>query len=329
MSRKQIIFLFIILNLAICSEVLCAPWSSQKYKAEALIRVLPYVDRDPLTFEMPPIDKDTQYIFRNSMATLMRRKSFLKKLVQRDKVQETNWFRSIPEDQVIRFQEAVKNLEKSFTANVRPDIDFIQISFICEDKIDAGVIVDQIVDLFVNTQNENQKRTIMERLNSLTNRRDQVQKELETSQRVLEQVRQSLPRGYVNLDLYSYSHPVFIRLNRLQEQQDNLTLEIIGQQATITHMEKNEEDTKEVDYKLMILRAKYEELDKKRVQAVKEKEDYSRAKTIYDSRKKTRGERQAMLDSIRKQIDKLRIVADDPSVSKLQSMGPAEVFPVE
>jgi vacuolar-type H+-ATPase subunit I/STV1 len=329
MSRKLIVFLFIILNLTTYSEVLCAPWSSPKYKAETLIRVLPYAERDPLTFETPPIDKDTQYIFRNSMATLMRQKSFLTKLFKSYKIRETNWYRSITENQDDKIQKAVKNLEENFIAKAEKDTDFIKVSFICEDKVEAGSILDQIVEHFINTQGEIQKKTIMERLSSLTSRRDKVQQELEYTHTLLEQVRGSLPQGYINLDLYSYSDPVFIRLNRLHELRDDLALEISGHEAIKNHMGKNEEDVNEADYELMILYAKNEKLDKMLAEAIKSKENHDRAKYLYDNNKQRRDERQAILNSINQQIEKLRMVADDPFVSKLQSMGPAEAFPLD
>ena len=94
MSRKQIIFLCAVFGLlASCEKRGVLGASDSEYTAQALIRVLPYADKDPMNIGTPPVDKDIQYGFRLSMVTLIRRQSTLQELIDRDKVRQTQWFR--------------------------------------------------------------------------------------------------------------------------------------------------------------------------------------------------------------------------------------------
>ncbi len=64
-----------------------------KYTAQTFIRVLSPVERDPMIIGGGLAAKDIQYGYRVSMATLIKQQDTLEKLLGRDKIRETEWFK--------------------------------------------------------------------------------------------------------------------------------------------------------------------------------------------------------------------------------------------
>jgi capsular exopolysaccharide synthesis family protein len=73
--------------------------------------------------------------------------------------------------------------------------------------------------------------------------------------------------------------------------------------------------------RLIILRQRFEELEKLRQDADAKKKDLDLARVQYEQRLKIRDERVAMLDSIKTQIEKLKIIHDDPETPKVRPVG--------
>ena len=60
-----------------------------KYTARTFIKVLPPIEKDPMTITGGQVAKDIQYGHRASMAALITQQSTLQKLIDRDKIKET------------------------------------------------------------------------------------------------------------------------------------------------------------------------------------------------------------------------------------------------
>jgi capsular exopolysaccharide synthesis family protein len=69
---------------------------------------------------------------------------------------------------------------------------------------------------------------------------------------------------------------------------------------------------------LIILEKRLEELEKRLDEASKRKEEFDLARVQYQQRVAIRDERRAMLDSIKEQLEKLKIIHDDPETPKVQ-----------
>jgi len=69
---------------------------------------------------------------------------------------------------------------------------------------------------------------------------------------------------------------------------------------------------------LITLEKRLEELNKRREEAAKRKEEIDLARVQFQQRAAIRDERRAMVDSIKEQIEKLKIVHDDPETPKVQ-----------
>jgi succinoglycan biosynthesis transport protein ExoP len=76
--------------------------------------------------------------------------------------------------------------------------------------------------------------------------------------------------------------------------------------------------------RLIVLKDRLEELERLRLEAEAKKEDLDLARVQYEQRVAIREERKYTLDEIKAQIEKYRIMHDDPETPKVQSVGPAQ-----
>ena len=333
MNRKQIVLLIIFLTISglIIGGVAWYLLSqyAPKYTAETLIKVLPYAEKDPMTIGTPQIDKDVQYSFRVSMATLVKQQSTLERLIDRDKIQETQWFKRFGDVKAISNVKAVKDLEKNSGAYAQKDGEFVMVSMTCGDKEEAAAIVDEMVDLFLALQGTTKRAEVAERLVKLTARRNSLQRDLDTAERALQDVR--IASGLTDLEERLFQHPITERLTRLEQEKDNCVLEIAQLRANIENLLKQpdspegKEELKKVKDNLTILEGKLEALDKMRAEAAARKRDFDLARIQYQRRVAIRDERKQRLDSVKEQIEKLKIMHDDPKTPKVLFVGYAPV----
>jgi capsular exopolysaccharide synthesis family protein len=72
---------------------------------------------------------------------------------------------------------------------------------------------------------------------------------------------------------------------------------------------------------LLVLQERFEQLEKLRQEAEAEKTELDLARVQYEERIKIKDERIAMLDSIKEQVEKLKMMHDDPETPKVQAVG--------
>ncbi len=108
--------------------------------------------------------------------------------------------------------------------------------------------------------------------------------------------------------------------------------ELINQTKKEREIRKNEiaEQTRQSNLQgsqdqLVILQSRYEQLENLRQNAAAEKSRFDLARIQYQQRAKIRDERRTMLDKVKEQIEKLKIMHDDPSTPKVQFVGYAPV----
>ena len=109
-----------------------------KYTAQTFIKVLPPVEKDPTLIQAITVAQDIQYGYRQSMAMQLTSQSMFQQLIDRDKIQQTKWFKGFGDIKDIRIRKAVKDLEKRFGANPQRDGDSIIVSMACGDKAESG-----------------------------------------------------------------------------------------------------------------------------------------------------------------------------------------------
>jgi len=366
-----------------------------RYTAQTFVRVLPPVEKDPMTITAAQVQKDIQYGYRLSMADLITQQSTLQELLARDKIQQTKWFQAFGEIRDKRIRKAFRQLRKRFGAYAHRDADYIVVSMTCGNAREAALIVNEMVDFFIESQGGKKRAEVADKLVRLTTQRDSVQKEFDAAERGLDEVRKA--SGLTDLQERvggNYQHTITLRLNDLELQQNDLSLEISQLQADIENLTKlatgpvteqiehqietdpvmtvlaeqlafneaelsgrltkfgenhrvvrqtqeliNEirqkrlirkaeiaEQTRQAllhnaEDQLIVLQQRYTELERMRQEAQAKEKDLDLARIQYRQREVIRDERKQMLDSIKEQIDKLRIMREDPETPKVQFVG--------
>ena len=372
---------------------------SPKYTAQTFIEVLPPVETDPMTISSNQVDREIQYGYRVSMASLITQQSTLQSLVDRPRIQDTEWFRSFGEVRGESIVKAVDDLRRHFSAVAQRDGAYISVSMVCNSAEESALIVNEMVDLFLASQRTSKKGDISERLVQLQNQRDDIQRDIDTAERALADVR----RRWNLTDLEEaqgqrFQHTITQKLNNLEIEQNNLMLEMRQVQASVGNAaemaqgaiteqvenmiesdptvvmltqriatqemdraalltkfgpnhrivrqlqnlieetrEKRSIRRKEIaeqtrkgnlqrsqDY-LVVLQEKYAELERLRQEAEAKQNDLDLARVQYQQRASIRDERKDMLDSIKEQIEKLKILLVDPESPKVQFVGSAPI----
>ncbi len=370
-----------------------------KYTARTFIRVLPPVEKDPMTIAGGQVAKDIQYGYRVSMAALITQQSTLQRLIDRDKIRETKWFKRFGKVRERSIVKAFGNLEDNFSASAQRDGDYIVLSMTCGDAAESALIVNEMVDLFLTSQRSTKRGDIAEKLARLQDQRDNIQRDLDSSERALAEVRERW--GLTDLEEYQgqqFQHTVTLTLNSLELTQNDLILEIKQIQASIGNLEElatgavNEqvenmiegdptvtmltqqlafreselasiltkfgenhravrqiqqlideirekrrirraeiaEQTRQANFKdgqdyLIVLQQRFAELERLRQEAEAKQRDLDLARVQYQQRASIRDERKQMLDSVKEQLEKLKMVLEDPETPKVQFVGSAPV----
>ncbi|UCF44010.1 MAG: polysaccharide biosynthesis tyrosine autokinase [Planctomycetota bacterium] len=366
-----------------------------QYNARTFIRVLPPVEKDPMTIPSAQVQKDIQYGYRVSMANLITQQSTLQRLIDRDKIQQTEWFKGFGKIRDKRIQKAFKTLRRKFGASAQRDGEFIVLSMTCSDRIEAALIVNEMVDLFLASQGATKKEEIARKLAGLIEQQDSLQRDLDRAEAALADVRAAT--GLTDLERPTgryLRHTIELRLDDLELEQNTMTLELRQVEADIKNLEElatgpiNEqiahqietdpvmvvlaqrlafleselagvltkfgenhrvvrqtqelveeirqeralrkaeiaEQTRQSNLKdgqnrLVVLQERYVELEKLRQEVEAKKRDLDLARVQYEQRTAIRDERKEMLDEVKGQIEKLKIMHDDPETPKVQFVG--------
>ncbi len=163
---------------------------------------------------------------------------------------------------------------------------------------------------------------IAAKLENLQNQRARVQRDLDSAERALDEVRARF--GFTDLEEHSYPHPVTSRLMRLEQERDDCVLEIAQLQPKIKNLEKQvvspkgQENLKKARESLIVLRSKLKELEEMREGAVAQKRELDLARVKYKQRANIRDERKQMLNTIKSQMGKLKIMYGEPETSEVQ-----------
>ena len=210
-----------------------------KYTAQTFIRVLPPIEKDPMSITSAQVQKDIQYGYRVSMANLIAQQSTLQRLIDRDRIQQTEWFRRFGEIRDKRIQRAFRELRKKFGASAQRDGEFIVLSMTCRDKIEAALIVNEMVDLFLVSQGATKKEEIAGKLAGLIEQQDSVQRDLDRAEAALADVRAAT--GLTDLErpaTRQFRHTIELRLDDLELEQNAMTLELRLVEADIKNLEE-------------------------------------------------------------------------------------------
>jgi uncharacterized protein involved in exopolysaccharide biosynthesis len=230
--------------------------------------------------------------------------------------------------------KGLKDLQENFGASAQKEGHYIEVSMTCRERVEAALIVNEMVDLFLSLQENRAKEEIARKLSTLEMRRTAIQNEIRRAEQAMDDVRQRF--GFFAIDEQNYT-PLITRMIRLQEERDNCLLDIRQLQTKIEHRKKEsenssnktgakrQEELKNAEEMLVILKSKLDELKKMSEEAAVRKRDFDLARVQYEQRAAIRDERRKRLDEVKVLIEKLRMMHDDPDISKVRFVGYAPI----
>ncbi|MFA5292056.1 MAG: polysaccharide biosynthesis tyrosine autokinase [Phycisphaerae bacterium] len=158
-----------------------------KYTAKTYIEVLSPGQTDPTVIGSPIASKDVAYEFRFSKAALIKQQSMLQELIRRDAIRETLWFKGFG-DNVL---DVMDNLNKNMGAAADRNSNYILISMTCGNAQEAALIVNQMVDLFVKSQQSTAEAGTIAKLSELNQQENELRGKLQNLNNSLADIRRS------------------------------------------------------------------------------------------------------------------------------------------
>ena len=281
-----------------------------RYTAKTFIRILPGT-------------------YSASAAALIKNPNTLLMIVDTDKIQQTEWFQKSGTTKGERIVAAIADLHKHLSADVLPDSDLIMVSMTCSDKDEAAAVLNGAVDLFLQIQGSAKRRQIAADLATLERQQERLQREMDTSERTLDDVRHRF--GIYDLEQHYRPHPITERLVRLEAELDDCVLEMKQLQARLDNLQsrpsvspsgKNDpnldSETQQVKAEIKMSQIKLAELQKMREETSQKQENLDIGRAQFSKQKAIRDERRQALDSIKSRSETLKIAYDDPDACGIQ-----------
>ena len=212
-----------------------------RYTAETYIEVLPVAEQNPTEIVPYVVNKDIQYIYRQSLTALIRQQSTFSELLKRDKIRQSDWFKNFGksgsgESAARSVDNALRDLNSNFRAVAERDADFIRVAMTCGNKEEAALIVNEMVDVFLKYRQVDEGQSITERLTALNEQKTSVERELTQTQTVLNGIRADT--GFYDLDQHNYMDTFTQRLADLNLAYNDLILDVTNTQATIRALQR-------------------------------------------------------------------------------------------
>jgi capsular exopolysaccharide synthesis family protein len=208
-----------------------------RYTAETYIKVLPFAEKNPTVITPYTMNKDVQLVYRQSLASIILQQSMFNSLLNRDKVQATEWFKHFGGGSVGRSIElALSDLKSSFRAVPERDTDFIRVSMTCKDKDEAALIVNEMVDVFVKSQGVTEGSDVSQSRLALLDQQASLNQELGTIQVGLSNLRSTT--GFTDLDTHNYMDVFTQRLTNLELTSNELVLEVANTEAQMKALQR-------------------------------------------------------------------------------------------
>jgi hypothetical protein len=259
------------------------------------------------------------------MATLIKQQEMLQQLIHAEKIQATKWFGrfgDVKNQGHEVFRKAFEDLQKNLRVHVEEETELIELSMTCGDRLEAALIVNEMVRLFLASRRAAATGDVAAKLANLAAERSSVQRHLDAMELALKDVRDR--SGFTDLEDHNYPPAVVVRLSRLESLRDDMLLEVKGLEATMRDLEARKVDAESVRAQLIPLRAKLGELERMVEQAGAKKKEFDLARVEYMQRATVRNRISERLGAIEMVTAKLRIMHGVPDVARVQMVGRAQ-----
>lgn len=207
-----------------------------KYRAHGLISVLPPVEKDPMQMTSTVVNKDIQYEHRQTIAHRMRHQSMLEKLLTRDKIKQTNWYKNQANIESQKILEAYGDLKDNLGISAHRDSGYIEVSMTCGNKKEAALIVNEVIFFFVSEYGNTKIDQVQGKLVELKNRKTLIENDLQLAERSLDEVRKYA--GVTDLEVHTFRDTITVRLEDLEEEERELSLNVSQLETQIEQLER-------------------------------------------------------------------------------------------
>lgn len=209
-----------------------------KFTAFTLLEVLQPGRVDPTSFGTRPVNKEIAYQFRVSKAALVKQESKLRELILKDKIRDTEWFRSFKETDIAKI---IRNLKKKLGASPERNSDYIRVSMTCGSATEAALIVNEMVSLFIGSQRLAAEAGVSDKLKLLNAQNNNLLDELRRTEVLLADIRRT--SGITQLGgegSGGFRHTITQRLARLEMERVILDADIESLHATVATFEERQ-----------------------------------------------------------------------------------------
>ncbi len=205
-----------------------------KYTAKTFIEVLSPGQLDPTQIGTPVAAKDIAYEFRFSKATLIKQQNMFQELIRRDVVRETKWFKSFGND-VLKITD---DLDKNMFAVADRNSSYIVIGMTCGNPEEAALITNQMVDLFVKSQQSTAETDISGKLRDLSQQENELRNKLQSISSSLTDIRRS--SGITQLEGVetNFAHTITQKLGNLEIEKMKLEADIEQLRTSVANYEE-------------------------------------------------------------------------------------------
>jgi len=204
-----------------------------RYTAQTYIEVLPPVETDPMDIVAVQVQKDLQYQHRVSMASLIKQQGTLQNLLRDDKVRDTDWYKRRGD------LKAFKYLRRHFVAYPERDAQYVRVSMTCGRASESALIVNEMAQLFVNSQGVERQGLVGEDLAVLQKRLNEVERDVLAANAALDEVRKASRITDLEQGAGRYwRHTFELKLDDLELQQNELLLAISQTEADVENLKR-------------------------------------------------------------------------------------------
>ena len=204
-----------------------------KYTARTYIEVLPPGQSDPTIIGTPIANKDIAYEFRFSKAALIKQQSTLQELIRRETIRETKWFQAFGNDVL----KAIDNLNDNMSVVPDRNSSYISISMTCGDPVEAALIVNQMVDLFVKSQQTTAESDISLKLRDLSQQENNLRDKLQSIASSLKDLRSSTGITQLENTEGNFAHTITQKLASLEIERTKVEADIEQIRASAKNLE--------------------------------------------------------------------------------------------
>lgn len=158
MTRDRIVLLTTVLGLA-AGGIACYLLGEHASicTVKTYVEVLPPPEADPLAAQSRQAQKDIEYARRLTIAHTIRSSRTFKELASREAVRRTKWFRSFGEVEDEAADGAIEDLKRHLLASAQRDSELVEIRMTCRGAEEAGLIVNEVVDLMFEREDKNRQ----------------------------------------------------------------------------------------------------------------------------------------------------------------------------